>query len=232
MRKAILVGLLIGLVLQPGLARAKTHAGLTYSTTAVKTGVWSSKFTKCKAYAEKHGRPLIVLWANDGCHNCEAVCRSLGSSSSFKSWMSSSGAVFVFGVGTKGENAQIKEFARYSTHVSFPLMAVYLKQKGASSRSVYKAFTGAGGNASSILSTIKGLLKPYARIKLKAGTGGSVTQVGYRTIGKTTTLVAKPSSRYKFKGWYNSSGSRVSKSAKYRLKVKKAATFTAKFTKK
>lgn len=231
MQRALLTVILAAATAMPVFAATRTHEGLTYSTSAVKPGVWSTKFSKCRDYAEKNGLPLIVFWANNGCHVCADVCQSVGRSSKFQSWMSTSGAMFVFGLGvTGGENAEIKKFA-FDSSKRYPFLAVQLRQKGASN-SMKKTFTGAGKDAKHVLGTIRGILKPYARVMLRAKTGGSVTQVGYRRIGKHVKLVAKPKRGYAFKGWYNSSGKRLSTSATYRLKVTKRATYTARFKKK
>ena len=112
-----------------GNGATRTHEGLKYSTTAVKGGVWSSQFTKCKRYAEKQGIPFVVLWVNPGCGHCRALCNELAASS-FAEWQKTCRYVFVLGIGTKTKSgARAKEFAKTDGKTKlgmFPFCAVYL----------------------------------------------------------------------------------------------------------
>ena len=218
-------------------AKTKRHEGLAYSTSAVRTGVWSAQFTKCRKYAEKRGLPLVVMWVNPGCGHCRALCNSIASSSLFEKWRKSCGYVFVLGIGktnVSGKNAY--EFARTDksgTPVlgTFPLCAVYLNPRGSASPSVKKVFTGSGLTAEDFRSKAKAALKNYAKIWLKAGKGGTVVQVRWQKKGKTITIKAKSSRGYRFLGWYDKKGRRFSRKASCRIKVRKNVTYTAKFKK-
>lgn len=211
---------------------AATHSGITYSKTAVKSGAWTSQFAKSEAHAKKYGLPLVVVWVNPGCGNCNRFCSSVGSSSSFKSWMKSSKCMFVLAIGTsKTDAAKAKAFARDSSGF-FPYCAVYLDPIGSASpvRSK-KTFTGKGMSASTFKSKILKILKDYVLITEKTTTGGSVNQVYWQKKGKKVTLKATPKSKYKFVGWYKD-GKKVSTKASYAITVKSKATYTAKFKKK
>lgn len=212
-------------------APAAVYEGLTYSTTAVKTGVWSSQFTKCKEYADSKGVPLVVVWVNPGCGYCARLCRSLGSSSTFAKWVKSSGFIFVLGVGTNNSSGQsVYRFAHDASGL-FPFCAVYLNPIGSVSPIRKKTFNGRNLSADDFRAKIKSILKNYVKITLKATTGGTVKQMRYQKVGKKITLKATPKKKYKFFGWYLN-GKKVSTKASYKINVKKAATYTAKFKKK
>ena len=71
-----------------------------------------------------------------------------------------------------------------------------------------------------------------ARIKLKATKGGVVRQIRWQKIGKRVKLTAISNRGYRFLGWYDKKGKRVSTSAsKFKLKITKSTTYTAKFKK-
>ena len=226
-----------------GSGATRTHEGLKYSTTAVKTGVWSSQFSKCKDYAEELGVPLVVLWVNPGCGHCRALCNDIAASSAFKEWRKSCGYVFVLGIGKKTKSgARAKEFAKKdgsTTLSSFPFCAVYLNPVGPVSPSVKKVFTGNGLTVKSFRSKIKSAIKKYARIKLKAcdkngkasSKYGKVVQVRWQKIGKKVTLIAKPKSGCKLIGWYDAKDKLVSKKTGYKVKVEKSAKYYARFGK-
>ena len=212
---------------------AASHSGLAYSKSAsVKTGKWTSQFAKAQAHAKKYGFPLVVVWVNPGCGNCNSFCSSVGSSASFASWKKSSKCMFVLGIGTsKSDAANAKAFARDPSGY-FPYCAVYLDPVGTASpvRSK-KTFTGKNMSASTFKSKILSILKDYVLITQKAGTGGTVNHVYWQKKGKKVTLKAAPKSKYKFVGWYKS-GKKVSTKASYTITVKSKATYTAKFKKK
>lgn len=222
-----------GLVVVGLTAGASSHSGLSYSTSAsVKSGTWTSRFAKAQSHAKKYGLPLVVVWANNGCGNCNRFCSSVGSSSSFASWRKSSKCMFVLGIGTsKSDGANAKAFARDPSG-AFPYCAVYLDPVGSVSPVLpKKTFTGAGMSAAKFKSKILTILKNYVFITQKATTGGSVNHVYWQKKGKKVTLKATPKSKYKFVGWYKDD-KRVSTKASYTITVKSKATYTAKFKKK
>lgn len=220
------------LAMQTLVTGAASHSGLTYSKTAVKSGVWTKQFAKAKAHAVKNGFPLVAVWVNPGCGNCNSFCSSVGSSSAFAAWQKSSKCMFVLGIGTSTTaGSQVKSYTRDSSGF-FPYCAVYLDPIGTASPVVQKkTFTGKGMSASSFKSKILKILKNYVLITLKTSTGGSVTPVYWQKKGAKVTLKATPKSAYKFVGWYKS-GKRVSTNASYKITVKSAVTYTAKFKKK
>ena len=211
---------------------AASHSGLSYSKTAVGSGTWTSQFSKAQAHAKKHGLPLVVVWANPGCGNCNRFCSSVGSSSSFASWRKSSKCMFVLGVGTSSSTgAKVKSYARDPSGY-FPYCAVYLNPVGSASPVLSKkTFTGKGMSASTFKSKILKILKDYVLIRQTATTGGSVNHVYWQKKGKKVTLKATPETGYAFVGWYKDD-KRVSTKASYKITVKSAATYTAKFKKK
>lgn len=211
---------------------AASHSGLAYSKTEVRSGIWTSQFAKAKAHAKKYGLPLVVVWVNPGCGNCDRFCSSVGNSLSFASWLKTSKCDFVLGIGTsKQDAANAKAYARDPSGY-FPYCAVYLDPIGTASpvRSK-KTFSGKGMSASKFKSKIQSLLTNYVLITQKATTGGSVNHVYWQKKGKKVTLKATPKSKYKFVGWYTG-GKKVSTKTSYAITVKSAATYTAKFKKK
>ena len=212
---------------------AASHSGLAYSKSAsVKTGKWTSQFTRAKEHATKYGFPLVVVWVNPGCGNCNSFCSSVGGSSSFASWKKSSKCMFVLGIGTsKTDAADAKAFAKDPSGY-FPYCAVYLDPVGTASPILSKkTFTGMGMDASTFKSKILNILKNYVRITEKSTTGGSTNHVYWQKKGTKVTLKATPKSKYKFVGWYKS-GKKVSTKASYTITVKSKVTYTAKFKKK
>ena len=58
------------------------------------------------------------------------------------------------------------------------------------------------------------------------------TRLSFQKIGKKVWLKAKAKKGYKFAGWYDKSGKRISKQyAEKKVKVTAAETYTAKFEK-
>ena len=222
-----------------GNGATRTHEGLKYSTTAVKSGVWSTQFTKCKRYAQKHGIPFVVMWVNPGCGHCRALCNELAESSAFAKWQKTSGHVFVLGIGTKSKSGdRAKAFAKTdgkTTLSTFPFCAVYLnplKINGKKvSPTVKGVFTGSGLTAVTFRKKIKLVRKKYAKITETASKGGKVNQVCWQKIGKTVTLRAVSNRGWRFVGWYDAKGKRVSKKATFKVKVRKSKKYRAKFKK-
>lgn len=220
-----------------GSAATKSHEGLKYSTTAVTPGVWTTQFSKAKRYAEKQGIPLVVLWVNPGCGYCRALCSSISASSSFAKWQKSSGYMFVLGIGNKTSSGKkAKAFAKTdgrTTLSSFPYCAVYLNPRGAVSPTLKKVFagrsSGSGMTADAFRRKILSSRSKYAKISLKAGKGGSVSQVRWQKIGKKVPIKAVSNRGYRFVAWYDKKGKQISKKAYYKLKITKSATYKAVF---
>lgn len=75
------------------------------------------------------------------------------------------------------------------------------------------------------------LPKPTYTVTVTSSGSGTVTGAGGYTSGETATLKATPNSGYRFDGWYNESGTRVSTNATYSFTVTQNQNFTAKFVK-
>lgn len=223
---------LLGIMLAASAFATKYHDGLAYSTSkTLKTGVWNSHFVNLKAYAEKKGVPLIVLWANPGCRHCKELCQSISSSSAFTTWRKSSGYVFALGIGTSSADGSAAKAFAYDSSRQFPYCAVYLDPIGSASPVLKQTFTGNGMTASGFMSKVKKILKEYVLITVRTYGDGKASNVYYQKIGKTVTLKATPNAGSKFDGWYVN-GKRVSTQATYKVKVSKVISYTAKFKKK
>lgn len=218
-----------------GSAKTKTHEQLKYSTTAVKAGVWSTQFTKCKKLAVKRGVPLVVLWVNPGCAHCRELCHSLADTPSFNDWLKKSGNVFVLGIGTNTSTGKkVKAFAKSdkkTTLSTFPFCAVYLNPLGTTSPTIKGVFTGNGLSATGFRRKARSIYKKYAKITLKKTSGGAVEPVMWQKIGKKVKLRAISNRGYRFVGWFDKKGKRVSTKANYQIKVKKSVLYRAKFKK-
>ena len=235
MFKSSLTVVLCVLACLVGKAATKTHEQLRYSTTAVKAGVWSTQFTKCKKLASKQGVPFVVMWVNPGCAHCRELCHSLADTPSFNEWRKKSGNVFVLGIGTNTSSGKkAKAFAKTdkrTTLSSFPFCAVYLNPLGTTSPTIKGVFTGNGLSATGFRRKVRSVLRNYAKITLKATKGGEVKPVKWQKIGKKVKLRAISGRGYRFVGWFDKKGKRVSTRANYQIKVKKSVIYKAKFKK-
>ena len=237
-RRALMSAACVAICLA-GNGATRKYEGLKYSTTAVKGGVWSTQFAKCKQYAQKHGIPFVVMWVNPGCGHCRALCNSLASSSKFAKWQKACGYVFVLGIGTKTKSgARAKAYAKAdgkTTLSSFPFCAVHLKPLKINGKRVSptmkRVFTGNGLTANTFRKKIKSARKKYARINVKASKGGVVNKVCWQKLGKTVTLRAVSDRGWCLVGWYDATGKRVSKKAAFKVKVRKSKKYRAKFKK-
>lgn len=227
--KSLMVAVAVGLVFS---VEAGSHSGLSYTKTSYSTGRWTTQFTKARSHALKYGLPLVVVWANPGCGNCDRFCSAVGSSSSFKSWQKGSKCEFVLGVGTStATGRKVKSYAQDPSGY-FPYCAVYLDPVGSASPTVRKqTFTGKGMTAASFKKKILKILKNYVLVTVNPTTGGTVDRLFWQKIGAKVTLKATPKPKYKFVGWYRS-GKRVSTKASQPITVKAKVTYTAKFKKK
>ena len=114
---------------------------------------------------------------------------------------------------------------------SYPFCAVYLNPLGSTSPSIKGVFTGNGLSATGFRRKVRSVLKNYAKITLKPTKGGEVKPVKWQRIGKKITLRAISGRGYRFVGWFDKKGKRVSSRAKYRIKVKKSVVYKATFKK-
>ena len=236
-RRALMSAACVAICLA-GNGATRKYEGLKYSTTAVKGGVWSTQFAKCKQYAQKHGIPFVVMWVNPGCGHCRALCNALVDSS-FAEWQKACGYVFVLGIGTKTKvGAKVKEYAKTDGKTklnTFPFCAVYLNPLKINGKrvspTIKRVFTGSGLTADAFRKKIKSVRKKYAKINVRASKGGVVNQVCWQKLGKTVTLRAVSNRGWRLVGWYDAKGKRVSKKATFKVKVRKSTTYRAKFKK-
>ena len=112
-------------------------------------GMWYCEFSKCKAYADKYGVPLIAVWSNgDACSHCtkfENACRQ----KVFTDWMKTSGCVFYFtypGDGGDGKKeSKVFHWIR-GDNTSYPFVRVYWYVNGKKKVNVYTVGDTVDGN--------------------------------------------------------------------------------------
>jgi len=99
---------------------------------AVTPGVWHASLSKTRSYAKNKGVPLIAVWSNgDSCPHCtmfESACYS----SEFKTWMKSSGCVFLFSYPKDPDGKQhgtVYDWC-YKSQSRFPLIRIYWYKNG------------------------------------------------------------------------------------------------------
>lgn len=110
---------------------------------AVERGVWSSDFPSAKAFAEANGIPMLVLWANPGCGNCEKLEAACGTPA-FRTWQSERQLVMVFGYGASTPSDRAcKAFVRNPSG-EFPYVGVYWNAN-TSGEEVLEKFSGLSG---------------------------------------------------------------------------------------
>ena len=179
-------------------------------------GKWLSNFSKAKSYATSKGVPLIAVWSNgDRCPHCiifEKACMS----SAFKTWMKSSGCVFVFAYyGDSGGGNDVYNFC-YGGQTLYPLVRVYwpkgkvdFKTKGDAVDGGFSGSTG-GKNAVSYFKKKLSKFKAPAAAPVKPYTiqfdlnGATNEMASVKTkVGATLTLPANTFLRpdYSFAGW-------------------------------
>ena len=118
---------------------------LTYNTSGVTPGTWTSDFAAAKKYADTYNIPMLVYVGAADCGYCR-IMKSTGlTSASFKSWVASHPIVLVF---LEYSSSSAISAAFKSDEVTFvynssgllPLMRAYWKQS--SGTVVGKAFSG------------------------------------------------------------------------------------------
>ena len=118
-----------GLAAAVGLVGSMAFAGDPMnSVESVTPGVWSSSFHAAKDYAEKNNIPMLIFFANPGCHVCEKL-ESACKDDDFVAWQEKMKMVMVFTYGTSGsDKSDSKAFVKNSTG-KFPYMGVYWASK-------------------------------------------------------------------------------------------------------
>ena len=227
--KALLVCVAVAAMCLSGLAQTKEHEMLKYSTTAVKTGVWSTQFDKCKKLAVQLGVPLVVLWVNPGCAHCRELCNSMAMSDSFTNWRKKCGFVFVLGIGTSSKTGEkVKSFTKHDKNTTlsdYPFCAVYLNPRGSASPTVKKVFSGNGITALAFKKQVLLAIKNYKKVTIKAGSGVMGGQVswmkGGKTIGNTLTMWQKVGKTFTLKTVFKSKINFGKNNATYKVLLKK-----------
>lgn len=205
------------------------------SSAVVAPGIWHANLSKAKSYADSKGLPLIAVWSNgDRCGHCIRFTSAVNTST-FKTWMKNSGAVFFFGYWGDEANkigSQPFEWCRKGTNTSYPFVRLWWKKKGIDIATVGDTVD---GNLSSSSGAKKAISYITAKLKLTSeATAGTTTTKSYKIAfdanGGTGTMATKtakvgssvtlPSNAFKrtdcsFLGWATS----ASGSVKYKNSV-------------
>ncbi len=82
--------------------------GKFYGYRVASEGPGDAAFQKCLATAQASGKPLAVIWGNQGCRHCSSFTESLNASAELLSgWMKGKDALFSFFKDNSGDNAPI-----------------------------------------------------------------------------------------------------------------------------
>ena len=92
----------------------------------VEPGVWSSSFSAAKEYAENNNVPLIVVWANPGCGQCELLEKACAKSD-FVAWRQERKYIMVFAYGQSSADGKAAySWIRSVQKIgSFPFLGFY-----------------------------------------------------------------------------------------------------------
>ena len=74
-------------------------AGLPVSKGDVVLGEWNRNYNKTKAFADSNHVPMVLVWANPGCSNCEKFEKNVLATDEFKTWMTERELVMSFAYG-------------------------------------------------------------------------------------------------------------------------------------
>ena len=135
--KSILATMVVALSVSAAVAADPMHSQPT-----VEPGVWCSNFAASKSYADANNIPMIIFWANPGCHQCEIMENALNNSE-FKAWQAQMKFVMVFSYEKSKDNTNCKKFVKNSSG-AYPYMAVYWK-KNTKGVEVLEKFSGRSG---------------------------------------------------------------------------------------
>lgn len=107
-----------------GLVGASVFADPMNSVESVTPGVWSSSFLTAKEYSEKNDIPMLIFFANPGCHVCEKL-ESACKGEEFVAWQHKMNMVMVFTYGSSGaDKSASKAFVKNPTG-KYPYLGVY-----------------------------------------------------------------------------------------------------------
>ena len=109
--------------------------------TSVTPGVWCGNFPAAKSYAEANAIPLVLVWGNKGCEECDKLTAQLKENEKL-AWAKAQSAVFCFVEGENGNdvtpNKGAKEFAKTADNPKipaptggFPYCCFYWQSRGA-----------------------------------------------------------------------------------------------------
>ena len=98
---------------------------ITISNGAIQRGVWNSRFTAAKEYAENRYLPMLVYWGGDRCSYCHELSDNC-SEPDFLAWQANRKLVMVHCTGTASADASAAmKFAENSSPGLWPFICVY-----------------------------------------------------------------------------------------------------------
>ena len=117
-------------------------AGLPVSKGDVTLGEWNRNYNKTKAFADSNHIPMVLVWANPGCSNCEKFEKNVLASQEFKTWMEDRWLVMSFAYGEESQygDTAAKNMARTPSR-KYPYVLVYWN-KGDGSSPMKECFSG------------------------------------------------------------------------------------------
>ena len=170
----------------------KTRAS---KTAAVTPGKWHAGLSKAKSYAVSKGIPLIAVWSNgDNCGHCvmfESACNS----SAFKTWMASSGCVFVFvypGDSDGFAGGSVYSWC-YKSQPLFPFVRVYWPKGGVDIRTMGDTIDGGTSGATGgkkAVSWFKSKLKKFKPAVSAASAAVKPYTIQFAPNGATNEMAA------------------------------------------
>lgn len=117
MKKKVIVAIALAVIGFGRSLQAEEIEGV--SSGAIVPGEWNSNFTAAKSYAEKNGTPLLILWSNPGCAQCNKM-KTACNTGTFVTWRREKQIVMVISEGDKSS----KSFAKNSSG-KYPYMRLY-----------------------------------------------------------------------------------------------------------
>lgn len=165
MKKTILIALA---VVAFGFCRSLQAVDIEgISSGDIVPGEWNSNFAAALSYAEKNGTPLLILWSNPGCAQCNKM-KTACNTGTFVSWRREKQIVMVISEGDRSS----KSFAKNSSG-KYPYMRLYWPAGGVDSR-----FTGRSTTIPASGSTLEAQLINYLNSLLKNWTPGTSYEGG------------------------------------------------------
>lgn len=140
--KRRMITILLGILATATLWGYDPIAGLPVSKGNVALGEWNRNYYKTKAFADSNHIPMVLVWANPGCSNCEKFEKNVLASQEFKTWMEDRWLVMSFAYGTEAQygDSVAKDMARTPSR-KYPYVLVYWN-KGDGSSPMKECFSG------------------------------------------------------------------------------------------